>query len=332
MYCSMELGSTELAARLEGWAKENHGPDVRLIGEPEGNSDGFDSDIYFVRFEGESLDDRWRGPLVLRVRPEGVPVESACHEARIQNWLADSGFPAPRVLEVLDEDGPTGRPAQLMERAPGLLLIDAAKRRPWSARSLIGAMARLQVELTRMSTAGFPDGADLLDRRLALVRNTLDAVREPDLELALQRVEGRSGYLRECEPVICHGDFHPLNVLADGRRLSVIDWSDAGLGDADGDIARTLLLFRVAYLGASSPFEARVLKAVGPRLERAYRRAYETHRKPDPERVLTWQAVHAVHGWSQVVAARAGLFGVDPARLPDGLENDLAGIVDQSLR
>ena len=30
--------------------------------------------------------------------------------------------------------------------------------------------------------------------------------------------------------VVCNGDFHPLNVMVDGDRASVIDWTDAGLG------------------------------------------------------------------------------------------------------
>jgi aminoglycoside phosphotransferase (APT) family kinase protein len=45
---------------------------------------------------------------------------------------------------------------------------------------------------------------------------------------------------------LCHGDFHPGNVMLDGSRELVIDWHDASCGNPAADVARTWLLLRTA--------------------------------------------------------------------------------------
>lgn len=47
---------------------------------------------------------------------------------------------------------------------------------------------------------------------------------------------------------LCHGDFHPANVLRDDRQCTVIDWSTAARGDPAADVARTCLLLKESAL------------------------------------------------------------------------------------
>ncbi len=42
--------------------------------------------------------------------------------------------------------------------------------------------------------------------------------------------------------VLCHGDFHPKNVIVSAEGPVIVDWFDACRGNAVGDIARTSLL------------------------------------------------------------------------------------------
>jgi aminoglycoside phosphotransferase (APT) family kinase protein len=116
--------------------------------------------------------------------------------------------------------------------------------------------------------------------------------------------------------VVCHGDFHPLNVMVDGERASVIDWTDAGLGPREADVSRTLLLFHIAAIAAGSAVERVALRVAGPRLAGRYRRAYETGAPLDPRRLRAWEALHALHGWSQVRMLHDGASSSEPARIP----------------
>jgi len=41
---------------------------------------------------------------------------------------------------------------------------------------------------------------------------------------------------------VCHGDFHPANVLVSGKDANVIDWMDASSGNPLADVARTTII------------------------------------------------------------------------------------------
>ena len=125
--------------QLVDWLTEVTGALVHLAEPPRSNGDGFDSEVYFVRLEGDGLDEAWLRPLVLRIKPGADQLEVARHEAGIQDWAADRGYPTPRVLEVFVPGAPFERPAQVMERAPGRIALDTATRRPWKARAIIEA-------------------------------------------------------------------------------------------------------------------------------------------------------------------------------------------------
>lgn len=53
------------------------------------------------------------------------------------------GFPAPRVLQVLSPGELLDLPVQVMERVPGVTMLDAIKRRPWQVGALVDRLAAL---------------------------------------------------------------------------------------------------------------------------------------------------------------------------------------------
>jgi aminoglycoside phosphotransferase (APT) family kinase protein len=107
-------------------------------------------------------------------------------------------------------------------------------------------------------------------------------------------------------------------VLVDGDRLTIIDWTDAGLGDRHGDVARTLLLFDLAAVGADKRSERALLRVLAPWLRRRYRRAYERHLPLDPARLRLWEPAHYLQLWAGVVLTDGqGL----PARLGPWLQS-----------
>jgi aminoglycoside phosphotransferase (APT) family kinase protein len=297
----------EIAA-LIGWLDARYGRGVALAEPATSKGEGFDSDVYLVRFSGDALPEEWRRPLVLRIKSDGDRLDEARHEAATQAWLANRGYPAPRVLEVFAPGALLDRPAQVMERAPGALMLDSVVSKPWRALRAVRQLASLHVQLHTMPIDDFPVGDDLLDRRLRLPRHAAEELGDESLRAGLDRVMALAPRLRESPPSVCHGDFHPLNVLLDGEHATVIDWTDAGIGDRHGDVARTLVLFDVAAIAASNAGERVALRAAGPRLGKAYRRAYHRALPLDPERVNLWKPVHLLHGWSQALSLHAGMF------------------------
>jgi aminoglycoside phosphotransferase (APT) family kinase protein len=53
---------------------------------------------------------------------------------------------------------------------------------------------------------------------------------------------------------LCHGDFHPINVLGEVSRPVVIDWPDACRGDPAADVCRSYLLLKLHAEGTTDPY------------------------------------------------------------------------------
>ena len=295
----------DVADAVRSWLEEAYGTPVLDAVAPTAIGTGFSTLIHFVQFTGSGLPPQWRAPLVVRIHQSVDQASVARREAAIQTWCHDREFPAPRVLMVFEPDELLPLPVQVMERAPGTTMLEGIMKAPWRAACMLERLADLHLRLHAIPIEGWPEAkeAGLAARRLALVRRSLDRHEDPELRDALTRAEQLLPELYAAERVPCHGDFHPLNVMVDGDQTTVIDWTDAALGDRHGDVARTYLLFHVAAIAATTRVEKTVLKASHGWLAGRYRGAYERVHPLDPERLRHWEALHLLHGWAQVVDA-----------------------------
>jgi aminoglycoside phosphotransferase (APT) family kinase protein len=90
---------------------------------------------------------------------------------------------------------------------------------------------------------------------------------------------GAAGWLTEHPPVpapdvICHGDLHPFNLLTDGDRVTVLDWSTALLAPRAHDIAFTSLLLSEPALRVPG-WQRPLVRAFGKLLARRFVRRYQ---------------------------------------------------------
>ena len=53
---------------------------------------------------------------------------------------------------------------------------------------------------------------------------------------------------------LCHGDFHPINVLGEASQPIVIDWPDACRGDPAADACRSYLLLKLHAQDIADPY------------------------------------------------------------------------------
>lgn len=330
--------SAAVADALAEWATARFGGSVEVAERPAMIAGGFDSYIHAMQLRGGGLPPEWVQPLVVRMLPSLDRAPQAIREAAAQAWSAGQGYSAPKVLAVLGPEEGFELPTQVMQRAPGTTMLRAVTSRPWRALRLIDQLAELALQLHSLPVAGWPGATDpmaLVEQRLSLPRRVLERMDPPGLRDAVERATelGRSAVAGSS--VVCHGDFHPLNVIVDGRHASVIDWTDAGLGPREADVSRTLLLFNLASIAARSRLERGVLRVVGPRFERRYRRTYQAGAALDPALMRRWEVLHAVHGWAQVAMLHAGGFdgasSADPAAVPVGVIDFLRSRIDAAL-
>jgi len=135
--------------------------------------------------------------------------------------------PAPGSIVEID-----GRWGLVMERIAAPTL-GAALADPAAWPGLVAEMVALHRRLHAASGAGLPPLKPRLAGRLAGAPGLAPHQREA--------LAARLAALPEGDG-ICHGDFHPLNILGRGAAARVVDWLDATQGAPAADVCRTYVL------------------------------------------------------------------------------------------
>jgi aminoglycoside phosphotransferase (APT) family kinase protein len=272
--------------------------------------------IWFGQLVGGDLPAAYRRPLALRVFGTVAEDEVLQQEHAVLEFVAARDYPVPVPVAAvpIGPDNPVGLPWMALPRIEGDPLLTVIGRALWAAPRRLRELAALQVRLHAIPVAGCPLPAQgaLVDRWLDRRGPDIAARQDSRANAVLAGLTRQAGIVRDEQPVVCHGDFHPLNVLSRrddaGWHHVVIDWTDAAVGDRHFDVARTLGLFRLASIAASSAIERTVLRAAGPGLARVYRRAYERGAPLDGDRIRYWTAAHFLWGWWQITQLHDGAF------------------------
>jgi len=174
----------------------------------------------------------WGDGWVLKLFHEHVPERTVRREAQATRLVWRMGLAAPQVGEVVR----CGRRLGLvMERIEGQSLLWTLVADPGRAPELIRAFTEEQLRMHAQHAPTLPSQRERLEKGLERI------ARLPAWALsALRR------YLATLpdDDRLCHGDYHPDNVLVAGRRLVVLDWLTATRGNPFADLARSTLLMR----------------------------------------------------------------------------------------
>lgn len=193
--------------------------DVQAVAPVHG---GYDTAMWRVEAKGKAYALR-----VFRPEQQGVSaLESVAMEA-----AAAAGIAVPRVHATGDWGG---RPVMLISWCPGRPMLEEALRQPWRMGSIAASFGRMQARLHGVTAPAALRGQ----------RGDWQDWAGGSGDVALQ---ARLRALPQRRDVLIHLDYHPLNVLTDGTRVTaVIDWSNAHAGDPRADVARTMTLLRLA--------------------------------------------------------------------------------------
>jgi Ser/Thr protein kinase RdoA (MazF antagonist) len=186
---------------------------------------------------------------------------------------------APRLIDVVAEEGRTGLVLERLDGTDMLALLGRQPRRVWELARLL-ASTHHAVHAVR-APAELPDVREVLADRIA----------RADLPEPLRDFTTRVLASLPAGDRLSHGDFHPGNVLVAADRVGVIDWSTAARGAPEADHARTLLLLRWADPVSQASVLSRALTTFGRSVfARAYARAYAPQPLPQLD---SWLLVHA---------------------------------------
>ena len=299
------MPDADLGRRLLEYLRSRLGESALDYSEPPASvSGGFDTRIFAFRLRGAP--PAYTGPLILRLLHERDYAPRVLREAVTQNTLADLGYPAPRSLLAVADLAPLGGAFLIMEHLPGEPLTKAGVFE--IRRVLLGMQLRLHAldadvllrALEREDLASVAAGSPALGRETMTLGGLLVQFERRIARGALDGlVEGMAWLAghRPVEPtphVICHGDFHPSNILVSGTVVTgVLDWPNAIVADAAHDVAATktiLGLTPLEILGV--PWTVRwLIRGLRPVMVRLYLAGYRRRRPLDPTTLAYHEAL-----------------------------------------
>ena len=269
----------ELDSVLERLRSQFQSPELSLEHPAQKLSGGFWAENWLLRFAS------YPGvPIPLRLVLRLAPVSHlATWENTIQSGVARQGYPTPQIYFSETPHG-DHRAWCVMDFVdgnpllPDLSGVRAFATLPRIAVTLSDTLAKAAVDLHRLEIA--PIESELANLGIKpisadeLINNYLARIDElPDgsQRLALKALSKVRPVVHH--KVICHGDFHPFNVLVSKGKYTVLDWTSAQIADPTFDLAYTYLLLSYPPLIAPRPLRPSI-NWIGRRLANRFIASY----------------------------------------------------------
>jgi len=244
----------------------------------------------------------WEEGWILKLFHDGYAPEGVQHEARIARAVHRAGLPSPAVGPVVDIEG---RPGVVYERIAGPSMLEEIETQPWRLFSSARLLAELHVGIHASEVVvELPSQSERLARKIQQANGLSAALRQTALE-SLKGMPGGDG--------LCHGDFHPGNVMMSSRGAVIIDWPDATLGNPMADVARSSVIMLGVRGTEGAPWSQKMMVRW---YHRVYLRHYFRLSSRDGEAHKAWypivaaarmsEGITAVEGWL-LAQAEAGL-------------------------
>jgi uncharacterized protein (TIGR02172 family) len=230
--------------------------------------------------------------LVLKLFESWQPAAKLEKEFTITRVVHAAGLPVPAVYDLVEVEG---RKGIVFERVNGRSMFEQVVARPWQLFAAARQLAELHAQLHAIKASV----------ELPTLREQIAGWISGAAELPAAEKE----QLRRClatlpdGDALCHGDFHPANILLNARGPIIVDWSRATRGHPLGDVARTSHLFEVADLPEESPLHILWLfKVARAALHRTYLKHYFQLHPGNPGELKAWRPVQraATAVWQQL--------------------------------
>jgi Ser/Thr protein kinase RdoA (MazF antagonist) len=174
---------------------------------------------------------RWDDGQVLKLFHDWFPLENIQYERMIAHEIHTSKIKAPAVGDLIRVDGRNGL---LYQRVDGQPMFEILLRKPWLLFKCAHIFAKLHVDMHEsVLSARIPTQRERLMYKLRGAKALPPSTQNVLLEALNDLPEDNH---------VCHGDFHPANVLLTDHGGFVIDWGDTTRGNPLADVARTSII------------------------------------------------------------------------------------------
>ena len=172
----------------------------------------------------------WGKNQVLKLFRDDCSLSAVKWEEKVARAVSEAGLPVPAVYDTVEVEG---RHGIIYERIDGSSMLEEFIAKPDELKQFAKLFAELHVKIHSIEIGDLPLQRQRLEEKIRNAKPLSEKIKNAALKSLRQLAD---------DNVLCHGDFHPDNILMSMRGPIVIDWNDVSLGNPLADIARTLLL------------------------------------------------------------------------------------------
>lgn len=194
--------------------------------------------------------------------------------------MFDYGVPSPAPGQIVDVNGRRGL---IYERLEGISMLQDMNARPWMLFKHARVLAELQVQINQQSITGLPTYKDRLNYDISNTSELSEDLREKVFSMLEALPDGQN---------LCHGDYHPGNVIITKRGPLVIDWITACSGSPWADVARSSLLLSIGAKAAGKQVRP-IVRLVVKLYHRSYLNRYHDLMPDSDNELGSWRPVIA---------------------------------------
>jgi uncharacterized protein (TIGR02172 family) len=222
----------------------------------------------------------WKDGQILKLFHPFMKKEWIDSEARTSVLVQASGLPTPHVGETVKVEDRWGL---IFQKIEGPSMLKRINQKPLLAFSMAIKLGKLHAATHKLHADTLPSQRARLTDRIQRADELNDAVKTWLLEELAALPDDNT---------VCHGDFHPDNILMTRDGPVIIDWSDACQGNPTADIARTLLMLA----GGAPPPEVKMNPIIGlgrSYFTRLYLYGYSSVHRIDWDQLRRWKPLVA---------------------------------------
>jgi RIO-like serine/threonine protein kinase len=169
-------------------------------------------------------------------------------EVNGQKIIYEMGIPVPKIFDVIELNGRSGI---VMEYINGISLGEKLLKNNNYVNGIdtdnnnieinnilycVNSIIDLQIMVNKIILQEYP----LMKEKLIKQINSVECLNKYQKNIFIEKINAIV-----FKNNLCHGDFHPFNLIETNNGIKIIDWADATIGNKEADVYRTYMIFKL---------------------------------------------------------------------------------------
>jgi uncharacterized protein (TIGR02172 family) len=173
---------------------------------------------------------------ILKLYIENYDEKSILNEFEISKFVFKKELPVPQPFEIVSDNN---RKGIIFQYIKGNTMLKKFSEEPLKIQKNARIFAKIQKSINEISAENISQHKIFLEKNI---------INNKSLENNLKEKILKHLYNLNDDKKLCHGDYHPDNLIVSDKQIFVIDWLNSVSGNPASDVARTTLLIKFGSL------------------------------------------------------------------------------------